>query len=47
MRYAIFFNARHSLIVQVFDTLEEAIEYRKINYGGLLYADDYFIIQVW
>lgn len=45
MRYAVFYNARHSLIVKVFDTLEEAIQYRKINYGD--YIDEYFIIQVW
>jgi hypothetical protein len=44
MRYAIIYNARHIAILEKFNTLDEAIEYRKGVYGD---HEDYLIIQVW
>jgi hypothetical protein len=44
MKYAIIFNARHIAILEMFDTLDEAIKYRKDEYGD---DKDYLIIQVW
>lgn len=44
MKYAILFRARHIAICEIFNSLEDAIKFRKEIYDN---GEDYIIIQIW